>query len=183
MRITSLFLFLGLWGLPGTAIADQNDPRLDTLFEQLHAAPGPEATREIESEIWVLWLSSHDELSNTLMQRGLAAMRHRRFDLALEHFSDLVAHESSFAEAWNKRATVLYGLGKFQASIADIKKTLSLEPRHFGALAGLGMCYEALGDESAALKAYQLAVKANPHLPTIRKRIKALEREIQRRNI
>ena len=117
------------------------------------------------------------------MRRGVTAMRAGRHNLALNQFELLVKHEPKFAEGWNKRATVLYVMGKFQSSIEDIKRVLVLEPRHFGALSGLGMCYEALGEEEAARDAYKLALSANPHLSRIRERIEHLQEQVRRKNI
>ena len=74
-------------------------------------------------------------------------------------------------------------MGKFQSSIEDIKRVLVLEPRHFGALPGLGMCYEALGEEEAARDAYKLALNANPHLSRIGERIESLQESVRRKNI
>ena len=110
-------------------------------------------------------------------------MQVQRLDIALDHFDQLVKHEPGFAEGWNKRATVLYTMGRIQASIDDIQKVLALEPRHFGALAGLGMCYEVLGNDAAAAKAYALALTANPHLSRIHKRLQTLREHIRRDNI
>ena len=95
----------------------------------------------------------------------------------------MVNYDPDFAEGWNKRATVLYFLGRFEESIADIQKVLVLEKRHFGALSGLGLCYEALGDEEAALEAYLRALQVNPHLQFLPEKIERLRKNIRRRNI
>ncbi len=165
------------------ATAGQTDTRLDTLFERLKETKAPDVARSVTSEIWSIWLDSDDGVSDELMRRGVAAMRAGRHDLALNQFDLLVKHEPKFAEGWNKRATVLYVMGKFQSSIDDIKRVLALEPRHFGALSGLGMCYEALGEEEAARDAYKLALNANPHLSRIRERIEDLQEQVRRKNI
>lgn len=165
------------------AEADQTDKRLDALFERLKATQAADIARAVTSEIWSIWLDSDDGVSDELMRRGVAAMRAGRHDLALEQFNLLVKHEPNFAEGWNKRATVLYAMGQFRSSIEDIKRVLALEPRHFGALSGLGMCYEALGEEEAARNAYNLALNANPHLSRVRKRVEHLKEQFRRKNI
>lgn len=164
-------------------VADQADERLDELFERLASRADASAAREVESRIWSIWSTSADPETNRLMARGLAAMRAQRYPLALRHFDEMVRHEPGFAEGWNKRATVLFLLGDYPASIEDIKRTLALERRHFGALSGLGMCYDAMDDKQGALAAYRLAVGVNPHLASIRERIRSLEQELRDRAI
>lgn len=164
-------------------LADQSDKRLDTLFEELNSTDTRPEAAEIASEIWSIWHESDDGISNELIRRGVLAMHKRRYDIALNHFDQLIKHEPGFAEGWNKRATIYYLVGQYRNSIDDIRNVLALEPRHFGALSGLGMCYEMLGDGQAAAKAYQLALKVNPHLHRIQERLKNLQDQIRRKNI
>jgi len=116
------------------ARADQNDDRLQGLFVQLLEAPGPAEAQSIEGMIWSIWVQSDDGAVRALMQDG------------------------------NKRATVHYLLGNYALSLADIAKTLELEPRHFGALSGRGLVYIALRDEARALKAFDAALAIHPNL-------------------
>ena len=183
MRIVNFLMALLLACSANLATADQTDKRLDALFARLKETKTPNVARSVTSEIWSIWLHSGDQLSDDLMRRGVTAMRAGRHNLALNQFELLVKHEPKFAEGWNKRATVLYVMGKFQSSIEDIKRVLALEPRHFGALSGLGMCYEALGEEEAARDAYKLALNANPHLSRIGERIESLQEPDHRKNI
>jgi len=183
MRFVVLILCFALTVATTSARADQKDPRLDDLFERLNATDAKAEASDITSEIWSIWIESGDGVSNELIRLGILAMQARRFDIALDHFDQLVNHEPRFAEGWNKRATVLYTVGRIQASIDDIQKVLALEPRHFGALAGLGMCYEVLGNDAAAVKAYVLALTANPHLSRIQKRLDDLREQIRNNNI
>ena len=85
-----------------------------------------------------------------------------------------LAEQPEFAEAWNKRATVLYLMGDYQRSVADVEQTLALEPRHFGALAGLGLINLALDREVAALRAFEAALNIHPQQPGLRAKIKEL---------
>ena len=71
----------------------------------------------------------------------------------------------------------------YEASIADVKKTLALEPRHFGAIVGMGLIYDSLGDQEAALKAFKRGLKVNPHMPRIKEKSEQLARELKDRNI
>ena len=183
MRFVLLILGFAFATIVAPAQSDQKDPRLEALFERLNANDIKADASEITSEIWSIWIESGDGISNELIRRGILAMQEQRLDIALDHFDQLVKHEPGFAEGWNKRATVLYTMGRIQASIDDIQKVLALEPRHFGALAGLGMCYEVLGNDAAAAKAYALALTANPHLSRIHKRLQTLREQIRRNNI
>ena len=177
--IWGAFLMSLAWAallLPGPAIADQNDRRLDGLFERLHAAPGAGDAKAIEQQIWQIWLESDDATVDRLMQQGIAAMHLRQLDLALDRFDRMVERAPAFAEGWNKRATVYYLMGDFEASVVDIERTLGLEPRHFGALSGLGLIYDAIDQPRAALRSFEAALRLNPHLESIRGRVEELRR-------
>ena len=180
MRYWSFILAIG-WclfgGLP--AQADQNDPRLDVLFAKLQAQDGPHGARMVEQMIWGVWLESDSATVSLLMQRGVEAMNERRFDTALEAFTSIVEQAPEFAEGWNKRATLFYLMGRFRESLADVEKALDLEPRHFGALSGLGLIYSQLENEEGALEAYEQALQVNPHLPLARLEVERLRKKVR----
>ena len=178
MVLLSLFL-----ACAAPALADQNDPRLDPLFQRLKETTDPNEATQIQEKIWDLWMYSDKEDLNALMRQGTFAMAARDFDLALESFNALIELAPNMAEAWNKRATLYYLMGNYEASVADVKQTLKLEPRHFGAIVGMGLIYDALGDKEAALKAFRRGLALNPHMPQIREKAKQLEREIKDHNI
>ncbi|MGO1120146.1 tetratricopeptide repeat protein [Rhodovibrionaceae bacterium A322] len=162
-----LFLCLGallLLAAPASR-ADQNDPRLPVLFDLLKESEAPFEAAQAEQNIWLIWLSSEDETIQELMQRGLTAMSENNLRDAYESFNSLVSAAPEFAEGWNKRATILYLLGDYKGSLSDIIKTLDLEPRHFGALSGRGLIYQALDDPKLAYEAYQEALAIHPYLP------------------
>ena len=94
-------------------------------------------------------------------------------------FSRAIAAAPKLAEAWNRRATVRYDMGDFEGSVHDIEETLKLEPRHFGALAGLGLIYLQIGKEGAALRAFKQALAIDPHIDDIRARVEELEKKAQ----
>ena len=148
---------------PVNAVADQQDPRLGDLFMSLAGAPNLGQALRIESTIWQIWLDGGQPALNEKMNRGIAAMNANRLGDAAERFSELIAAEPSFAEAWNKRATVYYLMDRFEDSVRDIERTLALEPRHFGAISGMGLIFLERGDEVGALDAFEKVLEIHPH--------------------
>jgi tetratricopeptide (TPR) repeat protein len=146
-------IFLGIALLIATtsAFADQSDKRLDMLFEQLRA------TQDVEL--------------------GAAALE--QYENALAALNQVVAAAPEYAEGWNTRATLLYLMGDYVASAVDVKRTLALEPRHFGAWSGLGLIYLNLGDERAALAAFSKALEWNPHLSGSRHNLEAVKKQLR----
>ena len=167
----------------GGARSDQTDPRLDELFVHLHDVENTDQARLIEQLIWGVWLESKSPTLKLLMGRAVGAMGEQNFDKALEILHSVVAVAPNYAEGWNKRATVYFLMGRYEESIADVERTLTLEPRHFGALSGLGLIYARLEDNASALDAYQRALKVNPHLGQARAEVKRLRRKVKGENI
>ena len=150
------------------AAADQNDPELPALFERLQQDLTPQEAAEVDRRIWILWLHSEDKTVNRLMAQGMVAMQRGALDRALERFNEIVEQAPDFAEGWNKRATVLYMMGRHRESVADVQSVLNLEPRHYGALSGLGMILVAIGREEEALEWLRRALEVNPYLDGVR---------------
>lgn len=150
------------------AFADQNDPQLDDLFDALQASPSKMQAANLVLEIWIRWDNHPDDpLANRQMTEGIKLMNSGHLDAAEAVFSRIINNHPNFAEAWNKRATVRFFLGNDNGSAGDILQVIKLEPRHFGALSGLGMIRVRAGDLQGALKAYQAAQRINPYLPQI----------------
>lgn len=169
-----------LWyGHAGPASADQRDGRLDALFERLQAQQEPADAAALEQQIWQIWIESEDAASSQLMRRGMAAMADGDHEVALEAFDDLVDQAPDFAEAWNKRATLYYLLGRLDESVNDIQRTLELEPRHFGALSGLALIYDAVENPEAAIRSLEAALEINPHLRGSQERIDGLRQRMK----
>ena len=154
--------------------ADQRDPTLDRLFDQLLEAADAEEADPIESRIWGLWIRHEKDDINGLMRKGVLTMSWGRHEAALKYFDKIVELAPDFAEGWNKRATLHYLMRNYDASVRDVQKTLELEPRHFGALSGLGLINMALGYDDAALAAFRKALEVNPHMPGVRANIESL---------
>jgi tetratricopeptide (TPR) repeat protein len=179
MRWAGLAAFIALAALAAApARAGQDDPRLGRLFVALKATQSPGWARTIEDDIARIWAESPDPVTQQLMEKGLTAMAEDEDEAALKAFDTVVAHAADFAEGWNKRATVEFLLGDYNASVADIAHVLQLEPRHFGALAGLGQVELALGDKAAALKAFDAALAIDPHLDDVAVTVARLKKEL-----
>lgn len=167
----------------GNVAADQNDPRLDKLFEMLLQVEDRNRAEAVQNLIWGIWFEAPNTSTGMLLQQGQAAMTGGDYPKALQAFDALVALEPEFAEAWNRRATLHYLMGNYPASISDVERTLRLEPRHFGAMSGLGLIYDAMGEEEAALAAFKEALKMNPHMPAIIARVNEIENTLKSRDI
>ena len=161
------------------AQARQDDPRLDTLFERLLATAEFSEAQRIESSIWSIWIESGEVSLDDLMIRGIVAMNTRDFDAALASFDAIVEAAPDFAEGWNKRATLFYLMERYDDSVRDVERTLALEPRHFGALSGMGLISVALGDEAIALDWFEQALAVNPHMPFIKLRARSLSEKLR----
>ena len=167
----------------GVAWGDQKDPRLNALFEDLRKATGTLQGRTIQNQIWSIWIASDNPEVNRLMQDGTNAMAAQDFKTALADFTKMIEIAPDFAEGWNKRATVLWLLGDYEGSLADVDKTLALEPRHFGALWGLGAMDAALDREEDAIAAFEKALAVNPHMDGVSEQIEALKQQLKDKQI
>ena len=158
------------------ALADQNDPRLDALFEILRTGPSYEHVVRAEAQIWIIWTQHDDESAQLLMNDGVRAMNLGDMTRARGLFDVLIAEQPKFAEAWNKRATVNYLLADYEASLKDIEATLALEPRHFGALAGRGLVQSALGNVPEAIASFEQTLVVHPWAPGAHMNLESLRR-------
>lgn len=165
------------FAVPGAG--GQNDPRLPLMFERLKTASDAAASQAIEQEIWAIWHVSGDEKVDALMALGLRAMMAGNNSIALTIYDEMVKIAPRFAEAWNKRATVHYLMGRHDESADDIERTLALEPRHFGALSGLGLIRLVQGRESTALAAFDRALAVHPNLAGRDTHIKDLRNKLR----
>lgn len=156
---------------------------LDFLFGALKAAPDATAAKAIEDRIWAVWIVSPSDTANLLMTRVKTAIETKDLDLAVKLLDAIIAIKPDYVEAWNRRATILYMRKDYERSLADIRQILAREPRHFGALAGLGLIMQDLGDDKRALEVYRRALEVHPHLPKIPELIKLLTEKVEGRDI
>ena len=165
--------------------ADDNQQKLiDNLFNQLKTTTNYEDSKKIESKIWDLWSTHPSENRLTvLLTDGSFYVSQNKLGMAYETFTKAIELDSNWAEAWNKRATVLYLMGKYEQSQADIDKVLELEQRHFGALAGQGLVQTALNNYKKAIDSYIKAHKIHPNLKSPLIMIEKLQEKIKKESI
>ena len=156
---------------------------LDFLFGALKAAPDEASARHVEARIWALWMQTPSDTAALLMVRAKAAMDAQQMDVALKLLDAIIKLRPDYTEAWNRRATLYYLQNDYARSLADIQQVLAREPRHFGALAGLGMIMQDLGDEKRALEAFRKALAVNPHLEKVPELVKQLTEKVEGRDI
>lgn len=156
---------------------------LDFLFGALKAAPDDVSAKHVEARIWAIWLQTPSDTAALLMARAKAAVDAKKVDVAIKLLDSIIKLRPDYIEAWNRRATLYYMQNDYARSLADIREVLIREPRHFGALAGLGMIMQDVGDEKRALEAYRKALAINPHLEKIPEQVKALTEKVEGRDI
>lgn len=159
-------------------VADQKDNALPELFGQLKSAENPQQAVMIETEIWKRWYERADAQGGTGMKTAIDAMNAGRYTIALSVLDQLVDEQPDFAEAWNRRATVHYLLGNYEQSLEDIEQTLLLEPRHFGALSGVGLIMLQVGENEKAMHAFEKVLEISPKNISAAKSIEDLEKKL-----
>lgn len=154
-----------------------SDRTLDELFESLAEAEAREADR-IETEIVERWSKSGSDSIDLLLLRGRKAMEKRDFKKAIGHFSRAIAFQPDFAEGWNGRATAYFAEKQFGRSLSDLYEVLRIEPRHFGALIGLGLIFETLDEDKHAHEAYQAALNLHPNVEGAKEGLERLRKSV-----
>ena len=180
------FALLGFIFLAGVTLAhaegvsSQNDQELQQLFNQLEKAPDSNTADLVTSQIWNRWMSaSGDTAINEMMERGTYFMQIGKLPLAEDIFTKIIDDHPDYAEAWNKRATVRFMRQNWRGSEADIAEVLSREPKHFGALSGLGMIKLYEGDLPTALLIYEEVLTIHPYSPDAVKLIPEIKKALK----
>ncbi|MFM8745732.1 MAG: tetratricopeptide repeat protein [Aestuariivirga sp.] len=161
-------------GEPPAKPAEMRSDQLDMLFARLRE-PGVDSG-EVERQIWQLWAASDSPTATILLEQSTRAIDDGAPAEALAMLDRLIGAFPDFAEAWNKRATLYFMMKRYDSSLADIARTLDLEPRHFGALAGKGMILMRQKDYAGARAAYEEALAVNPNLEQVKDALKELDR-------
>lgn len=158
------------------------DPELDALFEQLAGAPDEATAARVEAEIWQRWSDSGSPTVDILLERANAAKAAGDPELALRFLDQASELAPDYAEPWSRRANLAYEAHDYSGAITAIQETLKREPRHFGALAGLGVIYEEIGQDRAALEAFRAALAVHPHYEAARQGVRRLEPRVDGRD-
>lgn len=158
--------------------SDNSAKELNYLFDLLQNTQNEEQIKEIEEKIWGIWMEGGTAQINILMEQGCEAMAQSDYNAAIKTFTTIISLEPDYSEAWNKRATAYYLRGNYKSSIEDIRQTLSIENRHFGALSGLASIYLTIGDFKGALKAYENLIKIYPHDQNFKKQMLILRKKL-----
>ena len=177
--LTIIFLFFSTT----TLIANERDVELDNLFSELKKN-NPAVSKNIEQRIWTLW-STHpsDDKLTSILNEGSKLMQDKDLFRAILVFTEVIEMDPTWAEAWNKRATVYYMIGEFEKSQSDINKVLNLEERHFGALAGQGLVNIQLKNYEKAILSYQMVEKIYPTMRSPKIMIKQIQELIKKNSI
>lgn len=156
---------------------------IEFLLEALKAAPDASSARYVEQRIWAIWARTPSDSAALLMARVNRALDAKKMDVALRLLDAIVKTRPDYIEAWNRRATIHFLRNNYDAAMSDLHEVLVREPRHFGALAGLGMILHQTGDDRRALDAFRKALAINPHLERVPELVKTLAEKVEGRDI
>ncbi len=155
----------------------------DEMFDELLAAPSEEEANDIALDIWAAWRESGSAAADLVMERAIQAQAFGDLDRARALYDRVIAIQPTYAEAWNRRATVFLAQGNYSEALRDVNEALRLEPRHFGAWGGLGAVLERLGSKEEAIQAYQKALEIYPLFPSAKRGISRIRREQEGRPV
>ena len=149
--------------LPFQLYADQNDKRLNYLFDKLNVTEDQQEIEKLTNQIWKIWHEIDDPKMTRAFETGVQMMNLGFHSRAIDYFNKVIVEKPNFAEAWNKRATAHFMMGNFDLSMQDISQTLQLEPRHFGALDGMGLIFIHLNQPEKAVDVYDKMLEIFPN--------------------
>ena len=152
---------------------------LESLLGDLAVAPDAETAKPIEQAILREFLATESPTIELLMSRVAVTIQEKKYNTALALLDNIIELDPSYAEGWNKRATVNYLLDDYVAALRDVERALALQPNHFGAVYGLGLLMREFGARDLALDAFERALSINPFLENAQKAVENLEPEIK----
>ena len=175
INLILVFLFLAF-----PVKSDQSDTRLLNLFQELYDSANDSQMNQITKKIWAIWHETNDIKIEADFYRGMESLRTRDFIMSIAFFTQVIEKKPNFAEAWNKRAIVYYMIGNFDKSMHDINETLKLEPRHFGAMDGMGLIFIHLHQYEKAIKIYEQMLEIFPNNQSIKNKKKLMEENLSK---
>lgn len=156
---------------------------LEFLLGALKAAPDDESAKAVEARIWAIWMKPPSDTTALLMTRARAAIDSKDLPVAQKLLDAIIKIRPDYVEAWNRRAILFHMQNDYTHAMQDIQEVLRREPRHFGALAGLGVILQETGDDKHALAAFRRALEINPHLEKLPDAVKSLSETVEGRDI
>ncbi|AZO50595.1 MAG: hypothetical protein EOS54_15415 [Mesorhizobium sp.] len=159
-------------------VATTSQARLDQLFTDLKRERNEKAATRIAQRIWSEWAQSGSASIDLMMQWSQKAMENQKYDVALDFLDQVVTLQPTYAEGWNRRATVHFMMKNYGKSMSDIDHTLHLEPRHFGALSGLAQIMAETGHKQSALEAWQKVLAIYPMMRSAQDQVSTLSEEL-----
>lgn len=165
-------------GSPGARAQAAPEARIDALFADLKRERNEKAAERIAGRIWEEWGRSGSASIDLMMQWSKTAMDEQRFDVALDFLDEVVTLRPDYAEGWNRRASVHFTMNNYGKSMSDINRTLSLEPRHFGALSGMAAILRSGGKNELALAAWQRVLDIYPMMRSAQTEVATLSEEL-----
>ena len=180
--VIRLLLIAGFF-VPAVCHPDQTDQRLGALFETLKYSQDETELLEVESAIWDIWYDSGNAHVDEMMQQASELERVGELAAAEEIYSAVIEALPDFSEGWNRRATVRFYQRDLDGSLEDIEQTLRLEPRHFGAIWGLGMILGSKRDFQRAILAFERLLEIKPNASDAPRRIELLKQELARESV
>lgn len=167
-----------LWALAASAQIGPDGAKIDRLLQEL-SKPDQPGWERIQEELRIEWSKSGSAAMDLLLQRAREAMDEEAYGVAIDHLTAVTDHAPEFAEAWNMRATAFFRQERWGLALEDVRRALSLNPQHFGALTGLGIILEGLGQDDLALEALRQSFSLNPHAENVTDMIERLERRTE----
>lgn len=156
---------------------------LDDLFAKLKKERRPQIAKSISRRIWAKWNKSDSASIDLLTGWAREAMSKKKYSIALDLLDEVTTLRPDYAEGWNQRATLHYFMQNYGKSLRDVERVLALEPRHFGALSGLGLIFQAFDEKKKALSAWYKVLAVYPAMKSAQSAVVKLEEEIAARGI
>lgn len=157
--------------------------QIDGLFAALKAAPSARIAKQIEKRIEATLAITESDTANLLMVRVQAVMAAKEYKTAQQLLDSIIEINPRHTEAWARRATLHFVQKDIYRSLADLRVVLAQEPRHYQALAGLGIILEELGEDKRALEALRRALEINPHMDNVPDMVRRLKLKVEGREI